>query len=55
VAGEGYGSLHIEGKVKAIVVKSGTGLGSGAAPTKDHFLIYHVFIILTKFIILTII
>jgi hypothetical protein len=39
--GEGYGSLHIQGKAWAAVVKSGTGLGSGvAAPgTKDHFVI----------------
>ena len=44
---------HIEGKVKAIMVKSGTGLGSGAAPTKNQSL--SIFIILTKLIILTII
>ncbi len=38
--GEGYGSLHIQGKAKETVVKSSLGLGGGvAAPTKNHFII----------------
>jgi hypothetical protein len=37
---ERHGSIEIHGQAKAMVVKSGPGLGGGvAAPSKDHFVI----------------
>jgi hypothetical protein len=35
--GEGYGSLHIQGKAKATVINSGPGLGGGVAVPTSKF------------------